>query len=245
MKYFFQLLCFTFLLTSLGTKATIVPLQDRVVFSGSDIDRRLLIVNNDSHAPVLLKSWIDDGDSGDLNKEKNYPFVVIPAIAKMSPGRLLNLRILPTERVRALPADRESVFWINLYEIPGVIKSQQDEKSNKMEVGLISQLKIIYRPFKESVNIKDIANSLLMRVAASGDSLELANPSPYYVTPVSIKVKSTFGEQTLKLGMTRMIAPFSNKRFGLTNISGSKKTTVELTLTDDAGKDSTFIKSIN
>lgn len=245
MKYFFQLLCFVFLLFSLGTQATIVPLQDRVIFSHSDIDRRLLIVNNDNHAPVLLQIWIDEGKSGELNNEKNSPFVVIPAVVKMPPGKILNLRILPTERVRNLPADRESVFWINLYEIPGVRKQQQEKNTNKIEVGLISQLKIIYRPFKESMNIKDIASSILIRVTDTGHSLELVNPSPYYVTPVSIKVKSSSGEQALKLGMDRMIAPFSNKRLALTNIPGDKKTTVELTLTDDAGQDSTFIRSIN
>lgn len=245
MKYFFQSICFAFLFTSLVTKATILPLEDRVIFTRSDFDRRLLIVNNDSHAPVLLQSWIDEGDSGEVSKEKNYPFVVTPAVAKLSPGKILNLRVLPTERVRDLPSDRESVFWINLYEIPSVRKSQQEKKVNRMEVGLISQLKIIYRPFKDSMNIKSIGDEILIHMSDDGHSLVLENPSPYYVTPVSIKVKSSIGDQSLKLGMTRMIAPFSNKKFSLTGIADGRNITAEYTLVDDHGKDNTFIKSIN
>ncbi|WP_272843888.1 molecular chaperone [Pantoea ananatis] len=221
-----------------------MPLQDRVLFSGNDSDRRLLIVNNDRNAPVLLQSWIDDGSSGDLNKEKNYPFVIIPAVVKMSPGKIVNLRILPTEKMRELPRDRESVFWINLYEIPGIKKSQQRENANKLEVGLNTQLKIIYRPFTGYMDIKNIAEGLSVRLSDSGHSLELDNPSPYYVTPVSIKIKSSSGEQLLQLGMNRMIAPFSHKRFSLTKIMNSKEISVEYTLVDDAGKDFSFTRSL-
>lgn len=244
MKCYSHFFFFSFLLTSLGLHAAVVPLQDRVVFSVNDSDRRLLIVNNDRNAPVLLQSWIDDGSSGGINKEKDYPFAVIPAVAKMSPEKIMSLRILPTEKIRELPRDRESVFWINLYEIPGIKKSQQRENANKLDVGLNTQLKIIYRPFMGNMDIKNIAEGLSVRLSDSGHSLELDNASPYYVTPVSIKIKSSSGEQSLQLGMNRMIAPFSHKRFGLTKIMNSKEISVEYTLVDDAGKDFSFTRSL-
>lgn len=222
----------------------VLPLQDRMLFSSTDSERRLLIVNNDSHAPVLLQSWIDDGSSGELNKEKNYPFIVIPAVTKMSPGKIVNLRVLPTEKIRALPRDRESVFWINLYEIPGIKKSQQRENADKVEIGLNTQLKIIYRPFRGNMNIKNVAEGLSIRLSDGGHSLDLGNPSAYYVTPVSIKIKSSSGEQLLKLGMSRMIAPFSHKRFGLTKVMSDKEVTVEYTLIDDAGKEFSFTRPL-
>lgn len=73
MKCYSHFFFFSFLFTSLGLHAAVVPLQDRVLFSGNDSDRRLLIVNNDRNAPVLLQSWIDDGSSDGLNKEKIIP----------------------------------------------------------------------------------------------------------------------------------------------------------------------------
>ncbi|TQC70003.1 molecular chaperone (plasmid) [Pantoea dispersa] len=244
MKCYSHFFFFSFLFTSLGLHAAVVPLQDRVLFSGNDSDRRLLIVNNDRNAPVLLQSWIDDGSSDGLNKEKNYPFIVIPAVEKMSPGKIVNLRVLPTEKIRELPMDRESVFWINLYEIPGIKKSQQRENVNKVEMGLNTQLKIIYRPFMVHMDIKKIAEGLSVRLSDSGHSLELDNPSPYYVTPVSIKIKYSSGEQPLQLGMSRMIAPFSHKRYGLTKVMNSKEMTVEYTLVDDSGKDFSFTRHL-
>lgn len=245
MKYFSHFLGLTFLFISLGLQAAVVPLQDRVLFSSSDSDRRLLIVNNDSHAPVLLQSWVDDGSSGDMNKEKNYPFVVIPAVVKMSPGKIINLKILPTEKMRNLPRDRESVFWINLYEIPGVKKSQQKENTNKVEVGLNTQLKIIYRPFKGGLGIKNIAESLKISLADNGSSLEITNPTPYYVTLASVTIKSSSGEQSLKLDMNRMMAPFSYKRFAIPKATNSKQNAVEYNLLDDAGNEVGFSKVLN
>lgn len=245
MRYFLHWVSFIFLFNSPLLQATVVPLQDRVLFSSTDSDKRLLIVNNDSHAPVLLQSWVDDGSAGDINKEKNYPFAVIPAVARMTPGKILNLRILPTEKMLNLPRDRESVFWINLYEISGVKTSQQEKNANKIEVGLNTQLKITYRPFKSSMDINSIGGAIKIRLTDNGHSLELSNPTPYYVTPISVKVKLLAGEQSLKLGMARMIAPFGNKRFILPEVINRKNLTVEYTLVDDAGKEAIFTKILH
>ncbi|MDQ1211094.1 fimbrial biogenesis chaperone [Pantoea anthophila] len=245
MRHMVHLFSVVFMFISLGVHATVVPLQDRVLFSSTDSDRRLLIVNNDGQAPVLLQSWIDDGATGDMNKEKNYPFVVIPAVARMAPGKVLNLKILPTEKISELPTDRESVFWINLYEIPGVKQTKQSHHINKIEVGLNSQLKIIYRPFKEAMNINTTGESIGLRLTDGGRTLEITNPTPYYITPVSVKVNSPDAGQPVTLGMDRLIAPFSHKRFKLSEAVNSKKTPVEYTIVDDVGKNASFIKVLN
>ncbi|MEK9537439.1 molecular chaperone [Pantoea agglomerans] len=245
MRYFLYWVSFIFLFNAAELHATIMPLQDRVLFSSKDSGRRLLIVNNDSQAPVLLQSWVDDGSAGDINKEKNYPFAIIPAVARMTPGKILNLKILPTEKILDLPRDRESVFWINLYEIPGVKSSQQEKTANKIEVGLNTQLRITYRPFNSSMDINSIGGAINVRIADNGHSLELSNPTPYFVTPVSLKVTSLAGEQSLKLGMDRMIAPYNNKGFSLPEVIKNKKMTVEYTLVDDVGKEAVFTKNLN
>lgn len=245
MKRLILALSFIFLFIPLGLRAAVVPLQERVLFSNTDNHQRLLVVNNDSDAPVLLQSWIDDGSSGDLNKEKNYPFVVIPAVVRMSPGKIINLKILPTKQQRDLPTDRESVFWVNLYEIPGVKKSQREREQNKIEVGLNTQLKVIYRPFKGAMDINNTGKAISIRLIDNGQSLELDNPTPYYVTPVSVTVKSSSAEQSVKLGMSRLIAPFGHKRFRLPEVMNSRNLTVDYTLVDDSGKETRFTKTLN
>ncbi|WP_319020313.1 fimbrial biogenesis chaperone [Pantoea ananatis] len=133
---------------------------------------------------------------------------------------------------------------MNLYEIPGIKKSQQKENVNKVEIGLKTRLKIIYRPFRRNMEFKNIAEGLSILLSDRRHSLILDNPSPYYVTPVSVKIKSSSGEQPLQLGMSRMIAPFSHKRFGLTKAVNGKEMAVEYTLVDDAGKEFSFTRSL-
>lgn len=245
MKYFFYFFNFFFILISPGVQATIVPLKDRLLFSQMDKEQRLLIVNNERHGPVLLQSWIDNGSAENIEKEKNYPFVVIPAVARMAPGKIINLRIMPTPKLHDLPVDRESVFWINLFEIPGIKKSHEAENASQMEVGLNTQIKIIYRPFKGGMDINRTGEAIKIRLAESGHSLVLDNPTPYYVTPVSVKVKSSSAEQSVKLGMSRMVAPFGHKSFLLKEVMTSHKLTVDYTLVDDAGKEVSFTKTLN
>ncbi|MCH9299875.1 MULTISPECIES: fimbrial biogenesis chaperone [Pantoea] len=245
MRFLINYVVLNLFFASLSVKAVVMPLQDRVLFRATDSEKRLLIVNNDSNAPVLLQSWVDDGHSDDISKEKNFPFAVIPAVVRMTPGKIINLKILPTEKVHGLPEDRESLFWVNLYEIPGVKRTPQLENANKMEIGLKTQLKIIYRPFKKKMDVINIGEGLEIRLSDSRHSLELDNPSPYYVTPVSIKIKSSSGEHALKLGMDRMIAPFSLKHFNIPEVINSTSIAVEYTLVDDAGKDATFTKFLN
>ncbi|WP_205955912.1 molecular chaperone [Pantoea stewartii] len=245
MKYFFYFFNFFFILIPPCVQATIVPLKDRLLFSQMDKEKRLLIVNNERQGPVLLQSWIDNGSAENIEKEKNYPFVVIPAVARMAPGKIINLRIMPTPKLHDLPVDRESVFWINLFEIPGIKKSQEAGNASRMEVGLNTQIKIIYRPFKGGMDINRTGEAIKIRLAESGRSLELDNPTPYYVTPVSVKVKSSSAEQSVKLGMSRMIAPFAHKNFLLKEVMTSRKMTVDYTLIDDAGKEVSFTKTLN
>lgn len=245
MKRIFYFISLSFLFMSVDIQATVMPLQDRILFSSEDNEKRLLIVNNDVHAPVLLQSWVDDGSAGNIDKEKNYPFAVIPAVVKMTPGKILNLKILPTEKLHGLPKDRESLFWINLYEIPGIRKSQQTKKINKIEIGLNTQLKVIYRPFKGRMNIDSTGGALKIRIEDGGHTIDFYNPSPYYLTPLSVKVTSVSGKESLKLDMNRMIPPFSNKRFDLAKVMSSQNSSVQYTLVDDAGKEVSFTKILN
>lgn len=94
------------------------------------------------------------------------------------------------------------------------------------------------------MDIKKNAESLSVRLSDSGHSLELDNSSPYYVTPVSIKSRSSSVEQPLQLSMSRMIVPFSHKRFSLKKVMSREEMTVEYTLVDDVGKDFSFTQPL-
>jgi len=73
MRFLIHFVALNLLFASVSIQAVVMPLQDRVLFRATDSEKRLLIVNNDSHAPVLLQSWVDDGRSDDISKEKTTP----------------------------------------------------------------------------------------------------------------------------------------------------------------------------
>jgi P pilus assembly chaperone PapD len=74
-------------------------------------------VRNDDDAPTLIQAWIDDGRTQVSPELIDTPFQVVPPLLRVEAGAS---RLLRVQRVRpdALPGDRESLFWLNLMEIP-------------------------------------------------------------------------------------------------------------------------------
>jgi len=55
-----------------------------------------------------------------LPEYEKSPFVILPAVFRMQPAGIQSLRVFYNGA--ALPSNKESVVWLNLYEIPGVKK---------------------------------------------------------------------------------------------------------------------------
>jgi len=65
--------------------------------------------------PVLMQAWLDTG-VGDMRLgAQNVPFVLTPAVARIDAGQTQTVRIL---RTGELPGDRESLFYLNVLEVP-------------------------------------------------------------------------------------------------------------------------------
>ncbi|MRT32690.1 molecular chaperone, partial [Xylella fastidiosa subsp. multiplex] len=62
-------------------------------------------------SPYVVQAWIDAGEG-----KNKTPMLVTPPLSRLDPGMENILRIM---RVAGeLPADRETVFWLNVKEIP-------------------------------------------------------------------------------------------------------------------------------
>ncbi|MEX5715499.1 molecular chaperone [Serratia ureilytica] len=71
------------------------------------------------------------------------PFVALPSVFALQPSALKGLRILFAGA--NLPADRESVFWLNLYEIPPT-RPATPPLASRVTLAMNTQMKIFYRP---------------------------------------------------------------------------------------------------
>lgn len=88
----------------------------RIVFAANDVVQSLTLTN-DSVTPMLLQVWTDAGETASSPDSSRTPLVVLPPVFKMQPDELRTLRVMLSSR-RSLPGDRESLFWLNIYQIP-------------------------------------------------------------------------------------------------------------------------------
>jgi len=164
-------------------QAAIVIQGTRVVFP-ADSREVTLRINNPSAAPVLVQSWVDDGHADVPPEQVRVPFVLAPSVSRVEPSKGMVLRISYTGE--ALPADRESLFWLNVLEVP----SKQEGAENVLQFAFRSRIKVFFRP----VQLKDVdaaAARLTWKLASvdrtdgkSGKQLavQASNPTPYYVS---------------------------------------------------------------
>lgn len=113
----------------------------RVVFE-SGVQHKTVKLVNDGDYPVLVQSWIDDGDPSSTPDNAASAFVVLPPVLKLLPGEQRELRLMGSGA--GLPADRESLFWLNVYQIAP--EMEKKSISEKVRLSLRTQLKVLWRP---------------------------------------------------------------------------------------------------
>ena len=127
--------------------------------------------------------WIDNTTQGD-----GVYMVPTPPFFKVASKEKQIIRIMKTDST--LPTDRESLFWLNVQEIPPKAKATE---GNQLAVAVNTKVKLIYRP-KELVEERQGAEKFLQVITNSGKSM-LKNPTPYYFAVTGIKVN----KQEMKL----------------------------------------------
>lgn len=102
-------------LASTLSQAAIVITGTRVVYPESSREVNVRLTNVEQ-SPVLVQAWIDDGNAGASPDEIKVPFVLMPPVFRVEPKKGQTLRVMYTGD--DLPKDRESVYWLNVLEIP-------------------------------------------------------------------------------------------------------------------------------
>ncbi|MFT8211194.1 MAG: molecular chaperone [Symbiopectobacterium sp.] len=162
-------------------QASVVISGTRVIYP-ADANEVSVKINNGGPSPVLLQSWIDNGDVNAKPSAIKVPFVLTPPMNCVEPGKGQTLRISYTGD--ALPPDRESVFWLNVLEVPA--KSQAKSEENRLQMAFRSRIKLFYRPVGLEGNANEAAKAVTWN--AQGNRIQATNPTPYYVSLVNIAV---------------------------------------------------------
>src|SRR5471030_1759277 len=110
-----------FCLVSVSSWASIVITGTRVIYPSTEKEVTVKL-NNVGVSPVLVQSWIDNGDVNAKPENISVPFILTPPINRVEQGKGQTLRINYTGT--PLPVNKESVFWLNVLEIPAKAKGQ-------------------------------------------------------------------------------------------------------------------------
>ncbi|PHM72023.1 molecular chaperone [Xenorhabdus sp. KJ12.1] len=194
-----------FLVMSISsTYASIQINTTRVIYHAAKKDVSVQ-VNNSGKYPVLLQSWTDDGHPEIKPDVMRTPFVLTPPLTRVNAdtGQTLRLSFIGP----ALPSNRESVYWLNVLEIPPV----DNKDKNLMQVAFRTRIKLFYRPKElDDKGAQEAASQLHWH--PQGNKITLTNPSPYYVSAVGITATHA-GKKSLV--QADMIPPRSNADFSL------------------------------
>lgn len=151
----------------------------RMIFPASSSEERMGVKNTSDKNAFLMQSWMTDAQGN-----KTTDFVITPPLFVLKPGKEGSLRVAMT-RMQSLPADRESLYYLNSKAIPSADKSHTQGNS-VLQIATQSIIKVFVRPAGLKMAAKDAPGKVSCRLVDG--ALALRNDSPYYVTLVNINI---------------------------------------------------------
>jgi chaperone protein EcpD len=146
----------------------------RLIYGERDRESSISVINN-GEQDVMIQSWLENND----NDMVPPPFAVTPPLSKLNSKERQLLRVL--FQGQGLPKDQESVFWLNVQEIPQMV----DGGKNVLQLALLQRIKLFYRP----AGLMGDANAApqQLKIKLINNQLELHNPTPYHINMVNFK----------------------------------------------------------
>lgn len=218
MKTRFNRAAFTLLFISLSSQAGDGGIrlgQTRVIFSSADKAQTITLSNSGQRA-YLIQSRVLNGPEDTTAA----PFITTPPLFSMKGKSSQILRILPQNL--ALPADRESLFYLSVSAIPA--RTEPVMSVDRLSVGVRFLLKLFYRP----QGLPEV-DGCILTFSQDAQGVRIANPGAYFHTlgALSINGRSVSLDQ-----QPVMVAPKSS--FSLA-VDGPLRNITWQTITDHGG----------
>lgn len=206
--------------------AGIVIAGTRVIFPASEREVTVKL-SNEGTTPMLVQAWIDQGDAAESPDRIDAPFMLTPSMFRMEPGKGQTLRLIYANE--PLPADKESLFWLNVLEIPP--KAAGGEDRNKLQIAFRSRIKVMYRPDGLAGEAADAPAKVTWRIVPERDgkyALEASNPTQYVANFGSVALRS--GGKTFDASMGYVL-PGESQRFPIEGLDTPPAANAEVNAT--------------
>lgn len=139
----------------------------RVIYPAEAKQTSLAITNSNKQERYLINAWIENASG-----QKEKTFAVTPPLFVSEPNSENTLRIIYAGP--ALPADRESLFYMNVKAIPSVNKAKT-ENNNVLQLAILSRIKLFVRPNNLAMQPEEALSQL--RFERAGSHLKVSNAS--------------------------------------------------------------------
>ncbi|OAT54661.1 hypothetical protein M998_0355 [Providencia heimbachae ATCC 35613] len=172
----------------------------RFIYPGNEKEITVQL-NNTADRPAVAQAWLDTGDASETPDTIKTPFQITPPISRIEAkgGQTLRIKLMNKASVAQ---DRESLWWLNILDIPPMVKAKDGENQNVLQLAIRSRFKFFYRP--AGLSSRELAPEQLV-VKTNGKNIIIDNPTPYFITVTKI---STDGKTALN-EKTALLAPKS------------------------------------
>lgn len=200
------------LLACMSAVAGISLDNSRLIFSAADQSNGQSIGISSSArspAPYLVKAQVLQDVRGN---NADTPFSVTPSLFRLEPGGSNQLRILKTGN-QHLATNKESLFYLRVIALAagkGGESAPKTEVGGAVTVSTGTVIKLFYRPEGLAQSHQQAMAGL--KFTRQGKTLQVSNPSPYYVTLTSLRVNGKALSISAQQRNT-MIAPFSQMTY--------------------------------
>lgn len=168
--------------------ASVVIAGTRVIYPAAEREVTVKLTN-DGKEPALVQTWIDDGDDSTAAQKRTMPFTLTPPVFRLDPNKGQTLRVTYTHE--PLAADHESVYYLNVLEIPP--RANADDKRNMLQMAFRSRIKLFFRPAGLEGDANDAPAKVTWSLDKSADGKHVAvlakNPTPYHVNVAGVSVQ--------------------------------------------------------
>ena len=160
----------------------------------------------------------------------------MPPLLHLDPQQIKPIRLI-NKFSQPAAANKETLYWLNLYEL--VPSDPQSEAKDALKVNVRLQMKLFYRPDKWQLDTAKLSRQLRFRWDEAQQRLHIDNPSQFY---------ASFGEIVVakepQLQTTLTIAPSSSVSVPLQK-RPVNNTSLQYSLIDDDGNTQVFQAPIN
>jgi chaperone protein EcpD len=189
--------------------AEMVISTTRVVYPETRREVSFTVNNGSKERPALVQMWVDDGIKTDSPEDVVTPFNISPPIARVSAQGTQVVRVTYTGD--PLPADRESLYWFNMLEVP-----PKSNAENRLSFAVRTRIKLFFRPKsikgEQSAAMRQVTWKVVQQ--EKGWAVEGNNPTPFHMSFLSLNL----GEPGKQMAVTDggMIAPLARATFPIT-----------------------------